>query len=206
MIGTMEPTITRGHLNPAALNSFDEKFRKATFTLTNAAPMFAAMNGGAWAKYEERIRQYAKCPCGSARKGTLYLLTGTSTFGIKKAIDTEGIVQDAKDYPTFQTKQILTGKGGKTTNLQIPRAIWTAGCCVWKELEDVEENRHVTRAESFAVMCNNEKDLDQVLLTEMSVKKLESLLKDSKKEEEVDLFPDIPICSSPENPDFELPL
>ena len=108
MIRTMEPTITRGHLYPAALNSFNDKFRKATFTLTNAAPMFAAMNGGAWEKYEERIRQYAKCPCGSLRKGTLYLLTGTSNYGIKKTIDTEEIVQDTDSNPTFQTQQIPT--------------------------------------------------------------------------------------------------
>ena len=203
MIQTIEPTITKGHLNPAALNSFDEKFRRATFTLTNAAPMFAAMNGGAWAKYEERIRQYAKCPCGSARKGTLYLLTGTSNYGMKKKIDTEEIVQDTGRYSTFQTKRITTGN--TKVNLQIPRAIWTAGCCVWKELKKVYGSyQYVTTAESFAVMCNNEKDLDKVLLIEMSVPKLESLLKNPKKQE-VKLFPNFRLCSSPVNLNFKLP-
>ena len=202
----LEPTITRGHLNPAALNSFNADFRRATFTLTNAAPMFEAMNKGAWAKYEGRIRQYAKCPCGSVRKGTLYLLTGTSNYGITKRIDTGEIVQVTDADPTFQTRPLPTGKSGKTTNLQIPRAIWTAGCCVWMEKKEVSgSTQDVTRAESFAVMCNNEKDPDNVLLAEMSVAKVELMLTDPRKGR-VNLFPNFPGCRVPDNPDFELPL
>lgn len=202
----LEPTITRGHLNPAALNSFNANFRRATFTLTNAAPMFEAMNKGAWAKYEERIRQYAKCPCGSVHQGTLYLLTGTSNYGITKRIDTGEIVQVTVADATFQTRPLPTGKNGKTTNLQIPRAIWTAGCCVWQEAKKVSgSTQYVPRAESFAVMCNNEKDPDNVLLAEMSVPKVELLLTDPRKGR-VNLFPNFPLCRLPINRDFKLPL
>ena len=193
---TMGYKISRGHLNPAGLNSFDDKFWRATFTLTNAAPMFEDMNKGAWEKYEKRIRQYAKCPCGSVRKGTLYLLTGTSNYGIKKKIGTEKIVKDTEVYSTYQTKPIYTKPGW--INLQIPRAIWTAGCCVWEEQD-------VIKAESFAVMCNNERDPDNVLLAEMSVAKVELMLTDPTKGR-VNLFPNFPGCRSSDNPDFELPL
>ena len=198
-----QPIITRGHLNPAALNSFNAKFRQATFTLTNAAPMFEAMNGGAWEKYEGRIRQYAKCPCGYARKGTLYLLTGTSNYGIQKTIDTEKIVQYKDDNPTFQL-QTVTTDSGRVVQFQIPRAIWTAGCCVWKELRKLSGvYGYVTRAESFAVMCNN--DPHNVLLAEMSVPEVELLLKDPRYGK-VKLFPSLPGCGSPDNTNFRLPL
>ena len=199
---TMGYKISRGHLNPAGLNSFDDKFWRATFTLTNAAPMFEDMNKGAWEKYEKRIRQYAKCPCGSVRKGTLYLLTGTSNYGIKKKIGTEKIVKDTEVYSTYQTKPIYTKPGW--INLQIPRAIWTAGCCVWEEREeDFGINRYVIKAESFAVMCNNENGPD-VLLAEMSVPEVELLLTDPRYGK-VKLFPKLFRCGSPVNPDFRLP-
>ena len=32
--------IARGHMNPCAINSFDTKFMKATFTFANAVPQF----------------------------------------------------------------------------------------------------------------------------------------------------------------------
>lgn len=160
--------------------------------------MFEAMNQGAWEKYEGRIRQYAKCPCGSVRKGTLYLLTGTSNYGIKKPIGTEQIVQDTAVYSTYRKRTFQTTDHGMPVSLQIPRAIWTAGCCVWEEQD-------VIKAESFAVMCNNERDPDNVLLAEMSVTKVELMLTDPTKGR-VNLFPNFPGCRSSDNPDFELPL
>ena len=167
--------------------------------------MFEAMNQGAWEKYEGRIRQYAKCPCGSVRKGTLYLLTGTSNYGIKKPIGTEQIVQDTAVYSTYRKRTFQTTDHGMPVSLQIPRAIWTAGCCVWKELVPNADFLEVTKSESFAVMCSNERVHDQVLLAEMSVRKVESLLTEPQKEK-VNLFPNFPVCRRPENPDFTLPL
>ena len=196
-----QSTITRGHLNPAGLNSFNAKFRQATYTLTNAAPMFEDMNKGVWEKYERRIRQYAKCPCGSVRGGTLYLLTGTSNYGIQKGIDTGEIVQD-KDYkPTFRLQLVKTGRR-RVVQFQIPRAIWTAGCCVWKEWKPSGKYGYVIRAESFAVMCNN--DPHNALLAEMSVPEVELLLTDPRYGK-VELFPNFHRCGSPVNTDFRLP-
>ena len=33
--------LTKGHLNPSAINSFNEKFMHATYTFTNVVPQFA---------------------------------------------------------------------------------------------------------------------------------------------------------------------
>ena len=32
--------LTRGHMNPSGINSFDKTYMKNTFTLTNAVPQF----------------------------------------------------------------------------------------------------------------------------------------------------------------------
>ena len=50
--------LTKGHLNPSAINSFNEKFMDATYTFTNV-----------------------KDNCGK-KDGTLYLLTGRSENGL----------------------------------------------------------------------------------------------------------------------------
>ena len=51
-------------MNPSGINSFDEDFMKATFTLTNAVPQFEASNSGPWQEFETKIRDYAKNICG----------------------------------------------------------------------------------------------------------------------------------------------
>ena len=75
--------LTRGHMNPSGINSFDINFMKATFTLTNAVSQFDTSNSGPWQDFEEKIKDYAKITCGSqTRQGTLYLLTGRSENGL----------------------------------------------------------------------------------------------------------------------------
>ena len=75
--------LTRGHMNPSGINSFDINFMKATFTLTNAVPQFEASNSGPWQVFENKTKYYAKITCGSqTRQGTLYLLTGRSENGL----------------------------------------------------------------------------------------------------------------------------
>ena len=46
--------LTRGHMNPSGINSFDINFMKATFTLTNAVPQFNASNNGPWQVFENK--------------------------------------------------------------------------------------------------------------------------------------------------------
>ena len=63
--------LTRGHMNPSGINSFNTNFMKATFTLTNAVPQFEASNNGPWRVFEDMIKDYAKITCGSqTRQGT----------------------------------------------------------------------------------------------------------------------------------------
>ena len=159
----MQP-LSRGHMNPSGINSFDKKFMKATFTLTNAAPQFETSNNGPWKTFEERIRKYAKGTCGaSSRNGTLYLLTGTSNFGLRPGPGGGKPVQDTTIRLPYTRALFSNG-----VTLVTPRAVWTAGCCVWKEPGK--------KAESFAVMSNNQKNPGLLHQTEMKVTDLEALL------------------------------
>ena len=187
-------------MNPSAINSFSVQFMKATFTLTNAAPIFRATDSKLWNKYEVRIRMYAQNICGENRRGDLYLLTGTSHYGIKKD-DLGGILQDTSKNPDFdEPKEYLISDGKVKVQLQIPRAIWTAGCCIWKEL-DQETGNMVDKAESFGVMGNNQRDELKVFVTKMNLSKLELLLTKTGGEK-VELFPGKPVCSQPLTPCF----
>ena len=47
--------LTKGHMNPSGINSFDINFMKATFTLSNAVPQFEASNNGPWKDFEDKI-------------------------------------------------------------------------------------------------------------------------------------------------------
>ena len=163
-------------MNPLGINTFDKNFMKATYTLTNAAPQYVASNSGPWQIFETKIREYAKNTCGSrTRHGTLYLLTGTSDYGLA----------DNRNRNLFQA-------GG--VKLAIPRTVWTAGCCVWKE----SNNPKAKRAESFAVISNNVKDRRLLNQTEMRVSEVERHLT-APGSPLVNLFPGDQNCRLPEN-------
>lgn len=168
--------LSRGHMNPSAINSFDLNFMKATFTLTNAVPQFQASNGGPWQKFEKKIRDYAKNNCGLTG-GTLYLLTGRSENGIiPDPLKPGKVVQDTTytiPKPYLKNKFL-----GGTVTLETPRSLWTAGCCVWS----------AKNAKSFAVMSNNQKDVTKLYQTQMTVRELEELLRPPLLET-VNLFP-----------------
>ena len=148
-------------MDPLAINTFDKRFMEATYTLTNAAPQYVASNSGPWQIFEAAIRSYAKNSCGSrARQGTLYLLTGTSDFSLTRDLHRTSSI-------TFSHAAMFL----EETTLVIPRAVWTAGCCVWNESS--QKFGMVRRAESFAVMSNNVKDKKLLNQTEMHVTELE---------------------------------
>ena len=178
-------------MNPLKLNTFDKSFMNAVFTLSNAVPQFAESNSGPWRAFETRIRNYAKYTCGP-RGGTLYLLTGKSDYGVR--IQAGSPVQDittALPYP----KKNFPGN----VKLVTPRAVWTAGCCLWaqpgKYLGRLWSSK---KAESFAVMSNNMDDGALLHQTEMSVSLLERLLRPPLSKE-VNLFPGNKNCRRPEN-------
>ena len=173
--------LTRGHMNPSGINSFDINFMKATFTLSNAVPQFEASNNGPWKDFEDKIKDYAKKICGNkTRQGTLYLLTGRSENGLNGELKPQLT-------NTFQV-------GPTTVRLDTPRAVWTAGCCVWKEPGKIFGKLWQTeRAESFAVMSNNHYNKTKLHQTEMSVNDLETHLNASASK--VDLFPGNTNCA-----------
>ena len=178
--------LTKGHLNPSAINSFDTKFMIATYTFTNAVPQFAASNCYL-TKFEKKVEDYAKENCGQ-RDGTLYLLTGRSENGL---LIREGkAVQDSTNQilKPFLTDTFVQG----TIRLVTPRSIWTAVCCIWQVPGEEK------RAESFAVMSNNQDKRSNVHQTEMSVPELEELLV-TPHDAEVNLFPGEEECRRPEN-------
>lgn len=170
-INTDGQPLSRGHMNPSGINSFDIDFMKATFTLTNAAPQFETSNSGPWQTFEGRISKYARSTCGvGSRSGTLYLLTGTSNFGLRPGGGKP--VQDTT-IPLPYTR-IAFPRG---VTLVTPRAVWTAGCCVWKEPGKIFGSWWPRKkAESFAVMSNNQQDRRLLHQTEMRVTDLEALL------------------------------
>ena len=174
--------LSRGHMNPVAINTFDINFMKATFTLTNTIPQYVASNSGPWQIFEAKIRRYAAGMCGGrAHHGTLFLLTGSSECSVANYLEENG--------ESFNSKVVLDG-----VNLAIPRAVWTAGCCVWKESNDTR----VQRAESFAVISNNARDRKWLNQTEMNVSELEKHLTPPGLPL-VDLFPGDQLCRLPEN-------
>jgi len=151
--------LSRGHMDPLAINSFNKSF------------MFH---------------------CGSrTRQGTLYLLTGTSEFSLTSYLGRKP-VQDSNVKlflgAMLQDETMMT--------LVVPRAVWTAGCCVWKE--SIQEFGKVRKAESFAVMSNNVKDKKLLNQTQMSVLELERHLT-APLSSSVNLFPGDPNCRLPEN-------
>lgn len=177
--------LSRGHMNPVGINTFDTGFMEATLTLTNAVPQYQTSNSGPWQEYEKRISKYAQnmCGCGT-RRGTLYLLTGTSNYGVTVNAKAQPI-QDPALKPPYTRNTFSNG-----VRLYTPTAVWTAGCCVWHEPGVIFKMRWpYVKTESFAVMSNNQKNGGLLRQTEMSVPDLERLLKDPASRAQVNLFP-----------------
>ncbi|XP_070533441.1 uncharacterized protein [Ptychodera flava] len=77
------PGFHRGHLNPFAINQYDEEEGDATFTLTNAAPQRKEFNSGPWMRNERKILDYMKYMASSSK---VYILTGVK--GRDKIVET----------------------------------------------------------------------------------------------------------------------
>ena len=101
--------LTRGHMNPMEINSFDVNHMRATFRLPNAVPQYTRSNTN-WNIYERLLSKYAQENCGP-RGGTLYALTGPSSFGLADQL----------------AESVMPGP----IRVVIPVSVWTAACCVW---------------------------------------------------------------------------
>lgn len=181
-INTDAQPLSKGHMNPLGINTFDKSFMKATFTLTNAVPQFETSNSGPWQTFETKIRNYTQNSCGP-QGGTLYLLTGKSSYGLTIGAGGRPVQDLAIPLP------YLRENFPRGVKLVTPRAVWTAGCCVWEEPGKVFGKLWpAKKAESFAVMSNNQRDPALLHQTEMSVSELESLLR-APLLQQVNMFP-----------------
>ena len=110
---------------------------------------------------------------GQPYSGTLYLLTRTSNFGLRPGPGGGKPLQDTT-IPLPYTRNRFRNDRVK---LVTPRAVWTAGCCVWKEPGKILGSWWPSKkAESFAVMSNNQPNPGLQHQTEMRVTDLEALL------------------------------
>ena len=100
--------LSRGHMNPVAINTFNINFMKAIFTLTNTIRQYVASNSGPRQILETKIRRYAADVCGSrACRGAFFLLTGPMEFSPGNYLEENGEL--------FHSKVILS-----SINLAIP--------------------------------------------------------------------------------------
>jgi len=189
--------IDRGHINPSHINSFDTDYMTATYTLSNAVPQFIGSNRGPWSTFEARIANYAQVTCaGKPNGGTLYLLTGTSDYGLIPNPAGTAMVQDLPPYsfPLPHGFPGITNIAGGAYPLVTPRALWTAGCCVWQQPGAVFGYWWPSsEAESFAVMTNNQDNAALLHQTRMRVDELEVLLT-TPGTSRVSLFPGYRAC------------
>lgn len=167
----------KGHLNPFAINSFREDYAKSTFVYSNAVPQYSQWNRGAWKEYEKAIRHYTQMTCGCRHRGKMYLMTGTSKSNVRGTIFGLELETESQRTPY----DIIDSEEEKT-QIEVPKALWTAGCCVWESFD--KEN-----AQSIAVMGNNTpyKGKDETM--GITLKNLEELLG-----ADVNLFPGVPAC------------
>ena len=68
-----------------------------------------------------------------------------------------------------------------------PNSMWTAGCCVWRD------ESGTARAQSIAVMGNNDFTDDGISIRSMNLKELERMLVDENSEP-VNFFPSVKEC------------
>ncbi|XP_044165489.1 uncharacterized protein LOC114965455 [Acropora millepora] len=191
---TGSPQLSRGHMNPSAINSFNKSYMKATYTLSNAVPQFQKFNSQQWGNQEAKIRNYAKNTCANG-DGTLYMLTGISDIGLKIPSGSVNPVQDTTI--TQKCPEYTFTSGGTSHKLGTPRAVWSAGCCVWPTTTTPVPPAKKPRRQpvtSFAIMSNNHPDQSQLHLKQMSVADLETLLTPSGASK-VKLFPGNSDCN-----------
>ena len=177
MTYSKEKIYDRGHLLPADTYSFTDAYMLSTFTYTNAVPQILGFNRGQWAKYEKKIRQYAKNKC-SPNGGDLYLITGISEVSLQN--DEGGAIQNIP-------LKVLKPSGDA---ISIPRSMWTAGCCI----------NSTGALGAFALIGNNLKDKKKVFMSQMEMTKLQDVLVIGVKGfggTAINLFPANPDCSDP---------
>nr|XP_008110434.1 PREDICTED: endonuclease domain-containing 1 protein [Anolis carolinensis] len=157
----------RGHLNPNAFQCGDG--RKATFTLTNAAPMDPCFNRIYWYKNEKDLKARLKNECANKR-GTAFLVTGTVPDNNKRIPDPD------KDKESDNPKR-------EFSRVSVPTHIWTAVCCHFES---------PGKPWSSAVLAKNE---PQSVIQKLSVHDLQDKLKELYNLSNLKIFADDNSCN-----------
>lgn len=99
---------SRGHQLPSADRTASYNDNVSTFFATNMTPQLQSLNGGAWARLEDLVRNSWIC------SDTLYVVTGAIfDKGHKQALDNQGRGK-ACSVPTHYYKALLRTKEGKS--------------------------------------------------------------------------------------------
>ncbi|XP_039530920.1 uncharacterized protein LOC120481362 [Pimephales promelas] len=113
----------RGHLKPSSFDCGDG--RKATFTLTNAAPMDPDFNRVHWEQWERNLKSFLlnqrKSDEGLA---TVYIVTGTVP-NANLRIPQRGNPEELSGYEEFSGSEELSEDYERVS---VPSHVWTAVC------------------------------------------------------------------------------
>ena len=173
----------RGHLVPVNILRYSDESARATFTYTNCVPQIKGFNRGVWKKYEQKIDKYARTVC-SPNGGTLYLITGTSSVQFDEELDHQG---EKKITALVKPQQLFHDNVDAKKKVAIPNSIWTVGCCL-----NLNTNQVVG---AFGVIGDNslgKKSLNKFIMPRAKVGDVEGILK--LEYPKIELFPNGKDC------------
>ena len=169
----------KGHLVPVNILRYSDESVRATFTYTNCVPQIGNFNSGQWLKYELKIGKYAQDYCAPIG-GTLYLITGTSQVKFDEKLNLQGEITGVDK--SVDKMELFHGNVDVHQKIAIPNSMWTVGCCL-----NLNTNQVVG---AFGVMGDNslnKKPLNKFMMSQQNVAYVESALKSENPT--VKLFP-----------------
>ena len=178
----------KGHLVPVNILRYSDESVRATFTYTNCVPQIGNFNTGQWKKYELKIGKYAQDYCAPIG-GTLYLITGTSQVKFDEKLNLKGEIIGVDK--SVKPMEEFHGNVDAHQKIKIPNSMWTVGCCL-----NLNTNQVVG---AFGVMGDNsldKKPLNKFMMSQQNVAYVESALK--LEDPTIKLFPKGKDCYMPE--------
>lgn len=100
---------TRGHMNPASFNSWDETRCKATMTYLNAFPSRTDFDGGPWASREQAVRLYLKKTRAKDMAGFVWMIVGVGG-------ENDGEIRSLRTFADKTMKDTV----------DVPKYVWSA--------------------------------------------------------------------------------
>ena len=174
----------KGHLVPVNILRYSDESVRATFTYTNCVPQIGNFNTGQWKKYELKIGKYAQDYCAPIG-GTLYLITGTSQVKFDEKLNLQGEITGVNK--SVDKMELFHGNVDAHQKIEIPNSMWTVGCCL-----NLNTNQVVG---AFGVMGDNslgKKLLNTFIMSRETVAYVEWALK--LEDPTIELFPNGKDC------------